>query len=227
MDPRLRIARRKAATRLLRRVGPRVLRWLASSWRADVLGAEHLAAASAGGGGHFMALWHGRMIVALPHHAERGWQVLVSPSEDGDISEHLLESFGYGVLRGSTSRTGARALRAMRRTLERGDVLVVTPDGPRGPRHSMNLGLAWLARATGGAIVPCGFVCDRAWRAKSWDRFTVPKRGARLALVYGEPVRVPRDADEAALTAATELLRERMLAAERRGFEHLGVEADW
>lgn len=224
MNQRARILRRNLAKAVLRRSGPALLKALARTWKTQVLGEEHLAEAMSGGRGHFMALWHGRMIVALPYHGERDWQVLVSPSDDGDISEHLLESFGYGVLRGSTSRTGARSLRAMRKLLERGEVLVVTPDGPRGPQHSMNLGLAWLARATGAAIVPCGFVCDRAWHARSWDRFTIPKPRARLALVYGPPLRVARNADAEVLEVTSQDLRERMLAAEQRGFDTLGVE---
>lgn len=227
MRKSFRIARRNLAKAVLRRVGPSALRILSRSWTTTVLGQEYLRAARAEGGGHFMSLWHGRMIIPLPHHAFGGWQVLVSPSDDGDISEQLLESFGYSVIRGSSSRTGARALRAMLNVLRSGDALAITPDGPRGPRHSMNLGLAWMSRATGHPVVPCGFVCDRAWRAKSWDRFTIPKFGARVALVYGEPVQVERDATPADLEGATELIRERMLAAERAGFDELGVEVDW
>jgi len=227
MRKSLRIARRNAAKTVLRRVGPSALRLLARSWTTTVVGEENLHAARGEGGGHFMALWHGRMVVAMPAHAHEGWQVLVSPSDDGDISEHLLESWGYQVLRGSSSRTGARALRAMLTVLRRGEVLVITPDGPRGPRHSMNPGLAWMSKATGYAVVPCGFVCDRAWRASSWDRFTIPKYRARVAVVYGPPVRVARDATREDLDAATELIRERMLAAEQAGFAALSVEDDW
>ena len=224
---RFRIVRRNLAKAVLRRVGPGVLHLLSRTWKVTVLGEKHLAAASAEGRGHFMSLWHGRMLVALPHHAHLDYQVLVSPSEDGDISEHLLERFGYHVIRGSSSRTGARALREMLVCLRRGDVLVITPDGPRGPRHSMNLGLAWMSRATGHAVVPCGFVGEPAWRANSWDRFTLPRPRARVAIVYEEPVRVPRDAGDAELERATALIRERMLQAEKRGFEQLGVEGDW
>lgn len=190
-----------------------------------MLGTEHLPAA--GSGGHFMALWHGRMVVALPHHAGRDWHVLVSPSQDGDISEALLKGFGCRVIRGSSSRGGARALREMLRVLRGGSVLIVTPDGPRGPRHSMNPGLAWMARATGFAVVPCGFVCDRAWRARSWDRFTVPKPRARVALVYGAPVRIERSASVEDLDAATERIRAGMMRAEQRGFDHLQEPPDW
>ena len=83
-----------------------------------------------------------------------------------------------------------------------------------------------MSRATGHAILPLGLAAEPAWRLRSWDRFTIPRPGARVALVYGEPMRVPRDADEAAQQAATEELRERMLECERRASERLGLEPD-
>ena len=200
---------------------------LSKTWRVEVIGGERLDTSVQSGPGCFLSMWHGRMIVALPIHAHRGWHVLVSPSGDGDVSEKLLEANGYFVIRGSSSRGGARALREMLRVLGAGAVLFITPDGPRGPMHSMNPGLAFMARATGREIVPLGFACDRAWHADSWDNFTIPKPFARVCIVYGEPVAVPRDADEAAQDAATDLVRERTLAAERSGFDHLGCPVDW
>lgn len=173
-----------------------------------------------------MALWHGRMLIPLPHYGGRGYQVLVSRSGDGDISEHLLESFGYRVIRGSTSRGGARALREMLTALRNGDVLIITPDGPRGPRHSMNPGLAWMSRATGYGVVPCGFASDRAWCASSWDRLTIPKPWARVVFFYEEPVFVPREATEEEQQRATELICERMLSAERGAAAKLGQEVE-
>lgn len=209
-------------------LGPAFLRALSLTWRMTVVGTENLeAVASGGAGGHFMALWHGRMLLGLPHHGTRDWYVLVSGSQDGDISHALLERFGYRVIRGSTSRGGARALREMLAALETGAVLVITPDGPRGPRHSMNPGLAWMARATGYPVIPVGFACDRAWRAGSWDRFTLPRPFSRVAMVYGAPVRVERSAGEDELDLATERIRAGLLGAERRGFELLRTEPDW
>src|SRR5262249_27913588 len=136
-------------------------------------------------------------------------------------------AFRYKVIRGSSSRGGARALREMLGVLASGAVLIITPDGPRGPRHSMNPGLAWMARATGYPIVPVGFGVDRAWRMKSWDHFTVPKPGARIALVYGEPVSVARDATSADMEAATRAIHDSLIAAEREGFAHLCQPIDW
>ncbi|MAF64995.1 MAG: hypothetical protein CMJ84_04955 [Planctomycetes bacterium] len=224
---RLKRTRKRLAQDLARRLGPAVLAVLRRTWSEEVLGAEHFAAAEEQGKGRFMALWHGRMIVALPFHAGRDYSVLVSPSSDGDVSERLLEAFGYGVIRGSTSRGGARALREMLSVLRAGKMLAITPDGPRGPRHSMNPGLVWMARATGFPVIPCGFICDRAWHASSWDSFTVPKPKARVMVVYREPVRVERDASPEDCERASELIRERIFEAERRGFEHMGLEPDW
>jgi lysophospholipid acyltransferase (LPLAT)-like uncharacterized protein len=219
--------RRRIAHRMVVGLGPAFLRALSRTWKVETLGAERFEAARTARRGHFVALWHGRMVVGLPHHGGRDWHVLVSPSEDGDISESLLEGFRYRVVRGSSSRGGARALREMLVVLDRGGVLVITPDGPRGPRHSTNPGLAWMARATGYPIVPVGFACDRAWRAKSWDRFTIPKPGARVVISYGAPVEVARGAQPADLEAATERIRLELIEAERRAFAHLGAEPDW
>jgi len=115
----------------------------------------------------------------------------------------------------------------MLRVLDEGAVLFITPDGPRGPMHTMNPGLAFMARATGREIVPLGFASDRAWHADSWDHFTIPKPFARVCVVYGEPVPVSREANDAEQEEATALVRERTLDAERRGFERLTCEPDW
>ena len=208
----------------MRFVGTTFFRLNSWTWKVEMHNEHQLEAAKGEGGGHFMALWHGKMLVGLPHYAGRGYKVLVSSSGDGDISEHLLESFGYGVIRGSSSRGGARALREMLTALRRGCVLVITPDGPRGPTHSMNPGLAWMSRATGYGVVPCGFASDRSWRAKSWDRLMIPKPHARVVFFYEEPVFVARHASEAEQAEATELIRVRMLAAERQAAEQLGQE---
>jgi lysophospholipid acyltransferase (LPLAT)-like uncharacterized protein len=219
--------RRKASARLVAWFAPSVLGWLSRTWRVQVLDAENLESVCGNGRGHFMTLWHGRMVLGLPHHGGRDWCVLVSSSGDGDISKNLLEAFGYQVIRGSSSRGGAAALREMLAVLDRGGVLIITPDGPRGPRHSMNPGLAWMARATGYAVVPVGFGCEKAWRARSWDRFTIPKPWSRVAMVYGSPVQVARDARPEDLEAASEQIRINLIEAERRGFAALGAEPDW
>lgn len=203
-----------------------MLRRLSKSWDVELIDPEHRSAVQ-GLPGCLWTLWHGRMLLGLAEHEGVGYTVLVSPSKDGDLMDSLLPKFGLKVIRGSSSRTGARALREMLRSLRDGGTIVVTPDGPRGPRHSGSAGVIWLARATGFPILPCGFVAEPAWRLNSWDGFTIPKWRAKVKLVFGEPLYVPRDADDVALKQANAELLARMLGAEARGFEALGSTPDW
>lgn len=222
---RYRIARRNLGGAILGRLAPTILSRLSRSWSVDVLGAEHLASVEQEPG-RLLALWHGRMLLGVTHHAGRSYTILVSPSDDGSLVARLLERFDYRVIRGSTNQRNVPSLHAMVGELRTGGTVVITPDGPRGPRHGMNPGLAWMSRVTGFPILPVGFACDRAWRFSSWDRFTIPKRRARVAIVYGEPVRVSTEASEAEQEAATACVRDRLLEAERLGFAHLGVASD-
>jgi lysophospholipid acyltransferase (LPLAT)-like uncharacterized protein len=224
---RIKAVRRGAGLRLIGVLGPLFLRTLRLRWKTERLQQQHWEAAIHDGSGALLALWHGRMVCGMADHAGREYTVLVSRSRDGDISEKLLQRFGYRVIRGSSSRGGASAARAMLASLGKGSKLVVTPDGPRGPRYSLNPGLVWMARETGLPILPLGFAVDRAWRLGSWDRFTIPKWGARVVLVYGEPLRVPAETDEEELSGLTEELGRRLIEAERRGFEHLKEPVDW
>lgn len=223
---RFKAARRRVGGWCLRTFGPSVVTRLARTWKTEVLGYENVERAL-DDGGFIVSMWHGRMIVAVEYFRDRAWHVLVSPSDDGDLSENMLDALGYRVIRGSSSRGGSRALRALLEVLDARGVTIITPDGPRGPMHSMNPGVAWMAKATGRPIVPLGHAVDRAWHLPSWDRFTIPKPGARVVVNYGEPIHVPRKADVAELARVSEQLRERMLALEREGFERLGAKLDW
>ena len=223
---RFRIARRKLGAAILPHVAPLLVRQLSRSWRLERIGVEHLEEGYAAGG-LVITLWHGRMMLPISSHAHRDFHVLVSPSDDGSLVIPILSSFGYEVVRGSTNKEPSRAARELLERLSGGGRIALTPDGPRGPRHSMNAGAAWMAKVTGFPIVPLGLACDRAWRLKSWDRFTLPRFGARVALVYGEPIRVAADATDDDIRETTERIRTGMLDAEARGFECVQAPKDW
>ncbi|MFT5050424.1 MAG: lysophospholipid acyltransferase (LPLAT)-like uncharacterized protein [Chlamydiales bacterium] len=222
---RMRIARRAVGKAALGSFGPRAMKLLAGSWRYTVEGQE-LRDEAQRDSAVVLALWHGRMLLALPVSAGEDVSVLVSPSDDGDLSKQVLASFGYKVIRGSSNFGAPRAMRRMLEALDGGSAVTITPDGPRGPRHGITPGVAWIASATGMPVVPVGLVCDRSWNLRSWDHFTIPKPRARVVVTYGEAVRVEQDADADTLAQATETIRERMMRAELHGFELLGVPCD-
>ncbi len=219
--------RRRTGDVLLTLLAPTLLRLLACTWRVRRTGDAGLPLFRSEQP-WLVTLWHGRMLCLMPlrWHRCRGLQVLVSPSDDGGLATRALRNFGYGVIRGSLSRGGARAMREMAAALQAGRQLVVTPDGPRGPRHTMNTGVPWLARATGVPILSISVACDRAWHLRSWDRFTIPKPFARLVVHYGEPLQVAADTDDAGLERIGERLRAQLLAGEREAFVRLGVADD-
>jgi lysophospholipid acyltransferase (LPLAT)-like uncharacterized protein len=148
------------------------------------------------------ALWHGRLLM-LPwagarFAAARGARrirVLASRSRDGELIARFVRRFGLEAVRGSSSRGGATALRALAAALRAGDDVVVAPDGPRGPRHRVQPGLPALAALTGAPVVPVAFAARPARRLASWDSFLIPAPFARCALVVGEPVRIGRHDD--------------------------------
>jgi hypothetical protein len=223
---RMRNVRRSIGAFLIPRLATPALRALARSWRKETLGQAHWDAAHARTG-MLATLWHGRMVIAMPFRAGSGMSVLVSPSGDGRLVLPILERFGYSWVLGSTNKSPARATREILERLRAGGRIVITPDGPRGPRHGTNPGPAWMARETGFPILPVGLATDRAWRLKSWDRFTIPKWRARVVVNYAEPLEVAPGADDAELARATEEMKRRMVAAEEEAFRYLGAATDW
>ena len=145
------------------------------------------------------AVWHGRLLPLTFHHRQRGIAALISQSGDGEYIARVVEGWGYEPVRGSSSRGGREALRALVKRARRGQSLAITPDGPRGPRQQLQPGVIIAAQLTGLPIIPLGGGASRAWWPGSWDRFCVPKPFATVRVVYGEPRYVPRDADEEAL----------------------------
>jgi len=218
--------RRRVGGWLLTLLGPWLVRALAATWRVQQRGPGLALLRS--DRPWLVAMWHGGMLALMPLRDHRGRHigVLVSPSDDGSLALQALARFDYRVVRGSLSRRGAQALRSMQQWLHGGGQLVLTPDGPRGPRHTMNSGVAWLARDCGAPILPVSIAVDRCWRLRSWDRFMIPKPFARLVIDYLEPVSVPATTGDDQLEAIGVEVRAAMLERQRLAAATLGVPAD-
>lgn len=183
-------------------LGPRML-WsgtgaLARSWRLDVVGEEHVASVRRAGRPVLFAVWHANLMVPLWHRRGEAITLLVSGHRDGQRLAAAAGMWGYDTVFGSSTRGGVRGLRGLIRALRSGRDGAVTPDGPRGPARVVKDGIVVAARSAQAAVVPIGVHGARVWSARSWDRFTVPAIGARVRLVYGEPVLVGREERSAA-----------------------------
>jgi lysophospholipid acyltransferase (LPLAT)-like uncharacterized protein len=135
-------------------------------------------------------VWHNRMFVVptvwrkfLPG---RSGAVLTSASKDGAILAETLRCFGAGAVRGSSSRGGAKASKALAEWVRAGFDIAITPDGPRGPKYRLAPGVVRLASITGARILPVTVRYENAWRLKSWDRFFLPKPFSKVHVTLRE-----------------------------------------
>jgi len=197
-------------------LGYRAVAALGSTLRWNVEGLQHYDAIVAGGRQPIMAFWHGRILPATYYFRRRGIVVITSENFDGEWIAGIIERFGYGTARGSSSRGGLKALLQLKRELAAGHPVGFTLDGPRGPARVAQPGAVWLAKATGHPVLPFHLEASRHWTLGSWDRTQIPKPFSTVSIAMGAPFDVAADADAAAVEAARQDLERRLQTLEAR-----------
>lgn len=140
--------------------------------------------------------WHRCVFAATYFFRERGIAVMTSRSFDGEYIARIIAKFGFSAVRGSSSRSGARALLGMHKVIKQPGIAAFTIDGPRGPIYVAKPGPVLLARNT-QAPIRCFYVAvSKSWQLNSWDRFLIPKPWARAHVRFSAPIEVPAQADE-------------------------------
>jgi lysophospholipid acyltransferase (LPLAT)-like uncharacterized protein len=182
---------------LLAWAGAWLIRCLRRTVRLRFYGDQRVRGWERAGDRYLLAFWHRHLL--LMRYAYRGERmtVLVSRSRDGELIARVLARLGIATARGSSSRGGAIGLRELLRQARAGSDLAVTPDGPRGPARQVQPGIVLAAAASGLPVVPVAIAANRAWQLRTWDRMLVPRPLSRVAVAYGEPLQVPRDAQTA------------------------------
>ena len=176
--------------------------------RWEVLHAERAAPIIEGGEGLIALTFHSRFLL-LTSAWKRRYQhphVLISRSRDGDVVAWTCRWLGLSTVRGSArnaakakAKGGGAAGREIVEAVEGGGCIVITPDGPRGPRQRVPLGPFRLARLTGAPVLPCTFAVSARRQFDSWDRFVLPLPFGRGRIAWGTPRHVAADASDAAL----------------------------
>jgi lysophospholipid acyltransferase (LPLAT)-like uncharacterized protein len=196
-------------------IGTPIIAALGRSLRWKVEGLEHLDLAAAGRQ-PIMAFFHGRVLTATYFFRDRGIVVMISENFDGEWIARIIERFGYGTSRGSTSRGGQRALLKLKRFMNEGRPAGFAVDGPRGPAGIVQPGAVWLAKLTGNPVVPFHMEASKAWTLGSWDRTQIPRPFTTVSLVVGAPIYVSSDADDAAVESKRAEVEAALRALERR-----------
>lgn len=148
-------------------------------------------------GKYILTLWHSRIFYLFYYFRNRpDLNLLISPSEDGDLLARLAHLMGYSVIRGSTFKNSFAAARQLIRVLKKRENIIVIADGSRGPRHKAQGGIITLARITGSPLIPMTYNAKRKIELDSWDRFLLPLPFTLCTLDFGKPILLPRDADK-------------------------------
>jgi lysophospholipid acyltransferase (LPLAT)-like uncharacterized protein len=135
------------------------------------------------------AFWHARMLmIPMIHPKGRKMHVLISSHRDGELIARTMHLFGFGTVRGSTTRGGATGAMNAVRMLKQGDDVAVTPDGPRGPAERVQPGVLAIARLADMPVIPVAYASTRQKRARSWDKFIVALPFGSLYYKTGAPV---------------------------------------
>lgn len=141
-----------------------------------------------------LAFWHGRLLMIPLCYKGKGIRLLISQHKDGELLAQAMKWFGYDSIRGSSTRGGTAAMKAMIKSIRESDI-AITPDGPKGPKYIVQEGAVALARLSGVPVVPVTFASSKKKVFGSWDAFNLPFPFSRGLFVWGEPFYVPRDGD--------------------------------
>src|SRR5690348_5874539 len=172
----------------------RVLVWLVGlTWRFEVIAEEGVIPVVFGQkpGPEIYCFWHQCVLPCTVYFRRSGAVILISRSFDGELITRVLRLFGFGAVRGSSSRSAREGLLGLKRVIETGHTAIFTADGPRGPIYQTKMGPIKLAQTTGAPIGVFHLQPERAWVMNSWDRFLVPKPFTRIVVSWAQWTRVP------------------------------------
>jgi lysophospholipid acyltransferase (LPLAT)-like uncharacterized protein len=181
---------------LISAMGYWTIRFVGCTLRWNIVDYEKLESIRAAGKGAILAFWHGRIFMATYYFRNRGIVVMTSQNRDGEYIARVIQRFGYGVARGSSTRGSHGATVEVLRALNGGKDVGITMDGPRGPQYVAKRGAAYIARKSGNPVVPFSVSAEKKWVMRSWDHFQIPKFFSRAIVLIGNPVYIDSGASE-------------------------------
>lgn len=140
------------------------------------------------------AMWHDRLAFGPGiFKANKNTAALVSPHSDGKLISSIITNFDFEIIEGSSNKNPRVAIKGIIQKLSLGSNVVITPDGPRGPRHKVKGSTTNLARKYGKSLIPIACSCTNFALLKSWDRLVMPLPFSKIIVLIGEPIALSDD----------------------------------
>ena len=168
---------------------------LGRTWRFSVDGRGDYDPFHDYGKGCIYAFWHSSLLPLAFYFRNTAKTAIISESRDGTRAAAVAQRWGHAVIHGSSSHGGAPALRSCIRALKSGSNIVITPDGPRGPREIVKKGVAQIALLSGAPVIPVSVTAGSVLRLNSWDRTVIPLPFSKVVVRIGDPLCPDTSAD--------------------------------
>ncbi len=201
------------------------LLWIVGlTWRFEVIAEDGVIPVVFGEkpGPEIYCFWHQCVLPCTMYFRRSRAVILISRSFDGELITRILQMFGFGAVRGSSSRGAREGLLGLKQIIETGRTAIFTADGPRGPIYETKMGPIKLAQMTGAPIGAFHLQPEQAWTMKSWDRFLIPKPFTRIIVSWAQWTHVPADTPPEQFEARRQELNDAIERARLRAFAHLG-----
>lgn len=187
---------RRLAQVILPPIAALLIKFIMLTSRVEIIGADSFYRLLDSGEGFIIPFWHGRMFLFpafYKKYVDRDLRVLISAHRDGELISRIIDRFDLGTVRGSSRRGGKAAMLELQNLVKRGVVVIVTPDGPKGPGLKVRRGIIEMAKRTGAPILPVTYSATRKIILDTWDKFVVPLPFSTVTFSFGEPIYVGHD----------------------------------
>ncbi len=180
-------------------VGRYLINAISSTLKMNVVGYENYNFIKEMGKKCVIVFWHGQQFYPIYYFRGKKIAIMVSMSNDGEIQNSILSSFGYEVVRGSSSRGAVAGLIGLVKKIRGGSDAAIALDGPRGPYHTAKEGVNYLAIKEGCLILPIACAFKSFKQFKAWDQYVMPYPYSEGIMLIGRPI-MPDKLNIAAMT---------------------------
>ena len=143
---------------------------------------------------YIFCCWHNKLFLG-PHllPKNRIINALQSSHSDGMITSIVFKYLGMNIILGSSMKGGVSAFRKMVKSIQLGHCIAITPDGPKGPKEILKVGIIKLSQITGTPIVPLVWVTSKYKSINSWDNFIIPYPFSKGIYCFGKPIHIDKN----------------------------------